>query len=141
MVLFVADSLSKCVFSKPFVLKEDVLQVLRIRSEEAGDVIILPEDHHLTFFNGPFMETINDMSSEDLSLFVEFCTGYNYLPHDEKFVIQVEFSLDDRDSLPESHTCEQHLVLPRSAYNLDKNLFKKKLYEAMSYTRRLMTMN
>ena len=93
MVLFFTDSLSKCVFSKPFVLKEDVLQVLRIRSEEAGDVIILPEDHHLTFFNGPFMETINDMSSEDLSLFVEFCTGYNYLPHDEKFINQPDVFL------------------------------------------------
>ena len=122
-------------------MKEDVLQVLRIRSEEAGDVIIPPEDHHVIFFNGPLKKTINDMSSEDISLFVEFCTGYNYLPQDEKFVIEVEFSLDDCDSLPESHTCEQHLVLPRSAYSLDQKLFEKKIYEAMSYTRRLMTMN
>jgi hypothetical protein len=141
MVIFVTDVVSKRFFSKPFVSKEDILQVLRIRSEEVGDEKILPEDRHINFFHGPFMETINEMNSEDLSLFVEFCTGYNYLPHDDKFVIEVEFSLHDCDSLPESHTCEQHLVLPRSVYNFDKSLFKKKLFEAMSYTRRLMTMN
>ena len=120
---------------------EDVLQALSAIDEVVEGITVKRDQEQEAFFEGPFKETISDMTSEELSKFFEFCTGYNYVPHDHRYQIQVEFSLVNDDSLPQVHTCEKILALPRRVYNGDKQLFKKKLEEAMSYTGRLMTMN
>jgi len=47
------------------------------------------------FFNNQFKKYIEDRTSKDedfLKRFVEFCTGMNYLPYDDKFKIIVEFN-------------------------------------------------
>jgi hypothetical protein len=142
--VFRLDLISKKLFAKASLSAGDLKRVMELRNEEVDvddQVIkIKTEPYHNEFFKGPIMETIQEMTDAERSYFVYFCTGNNYLPNDKKFRIFIEFSLDN-DALPVVHTCEQHLRLPRNAYNGSKTLFQEKLKQAMSGTGCLMTIN
>ena len=134
---FLVDVISKRLFAKDLMSTDDVIDRLRIRNEEIhyDDGTSLPverESYQDAFFEGPFLDTIKELSADELSSFFEFCTGYNYIPQNTEFFIEVEFSLDGNEDLPVSHTCAQQLRLPRKAYNGDKVVFKKKLLQSLS---------
>lgn len=128
------DLVSKKLFAKASLSANDVIQVMKKRKG------IIFEQYQTDFFNGPIKDAIKEMNKEERSLFVLFCTGFNYLPNDNTFIIEVEFSSNNND-LPIAHTCEKQLVLPRNAYNGDKKMFQEKLSQAISYTQYWMTMN
>jgi hypothetical protein len=142
--IFCADLLSKKIFGKG--VSADAL--IAAISGPDGDTYITDngeekkvamERYHYDFFNGPMKDTIREWNDEERSRFVFFCTGYNHLPN-ENFRILILFS-SRNDIYPYAHTCEQQLVLPKYAYNSDKNLFQEKLIYAMENQGRYMTMN
>jgi len=100
--------------------------------EEIDGRFVPMESYQVDFFEGPFKETIREMSGEELSKFFEFCTGYDYMPYAQNFRIATEFSLVADDALPTAHTCEKQLLLPRKAYNGSKRVFQEKLKKSLS---------
>jgi hypothetical protein len=109
-----------------------------------------------SFVDKALFPLLRSMSSEKLSNFVEFCTGYHYIPdvfsddtdkkHEEsqRFVIGVELNQDegmDEESLPVSHTCIKTLKLPWGLYGGDRDKFAAKLDMAMDSCVGVMTMN
>ena len=69
-----------------------------------------------------------------LSKFLSFTTGLSYLPIVPDFNISIMFetravpgSSSSENRLPESHTCERTLSIPKMAYNGDFEVFEDKL--------------
>jgi len=81
-------------------------------------------------------DKLGDEKEQFLSLFVNFCTGFNYLPDlkaHPNFKIVVEFNLYEsaqRDAYPVAHTCANTLKLPGLIYS-SKEVFTDKLCEAI----------
>jgi hypothetical protein len=104
------------------------------------------EHGRLSLFIKDILEPIlREMSPEKLAQFVEFCTGYHYIPikGNEAFGIVVEMNHDEGmhdDSLPVSHTCGKILKLPWNLYGSDKVKFALKLDMAMDGSRGIMSM-
>jgi hypothetical protein len=109
-----------------------------------------------SFMSDTLIPTLREMSQEKLTQFVEFCTGYHYIPEinendkgtkhgkSQVFGIVVELNQDERmdeDSLPVSHTCVKTLKLPWHIYGGDRDKFASKLDMAMDYSRGVMAMN
>mmetsp|Transcript_18465 Transcript_18465/g.26204 ORF Transcript_18465/g.26204 Transcript_18465/m.26204 type:complete len:98 (-) Transcript_18465:230-523(-) len=93
--------------------------------EEIDGRFVPMESYQVDFFEGPFKETIREMSGEELSKFFEFCTGYDYMPYAQNFRIATEFSLVADDALPTAHTCEINYCFPEKLTMAARGSFRK----------------
>lgn len=84
---------------------------------------------------GLLTDILKENGQDFLHGFVRFATGLQYIPR-ERFQIWVEFNynqLKDEASLPQSHSCDQILVLPGDAYNGKIETLQKKLQQTVAY--------
>jgi len=143
------EFLSKRLFTKPTLDPNGVVETLVLQQATAEGKLLEILPHQVKFFDQTLKRTIHRMSSDHLSLFVFFCTGYYYLPHrnpsaPESFAIYVEFNfaeMPDEESLPVAHTCQNLLKLPGMAYENNDEVFWQKLTTSMAHTKNVMSMN
>lgn len=139
-----ADLISCKFFAKEKVSAEDLFSVMKLTNGKVasydGEEEVVVESHH-DFFNGPMKETIFGWTNEQRSEFLFFCTGYKYLPNDDKFFLEVSFDLS-KNSYPKAHSCVPQLRLPENAFCGDKIAFQNIINEAIqSHAGGLMSMN
>ena len=94
-----SDVLSWAIFAKSGVTAHDVIAILALRPEEINkengeSIFIDPTPHQEICFEGAFKDTIKEMNEENFALFIAFCTGCNYVPHENpgtarEFLIEV----------------------------------------------------
>jgi hypothetical protein len=77
-------------------------------------------------------------NQEMLRKFLSFTTGLWYLPNTPNFDIKIVFETrtvpgnsTSETRLPESHTCERSLSIPKTAYNGNFEVFEDKLTYAV----------
>ena len=78
------------------------------------------------------MEGNNDGPSF-LTMFVECCTGLNYLPYgkpENEITVEFNYALAERGGFPKFWTCNREIVLPGFVY-ADYDEFSEKLEKAV----------
>mmetsp|Transcript_920 Transcript_920/g.2242 ORF Transcript_920/g.2242 Transcript_920/m.2242 type:complete len:203 (+) Transcript_920:1721-2329(+) len=149
---------NKVCFSKADIQVEDIVKITKAMDITPGidDEIqseVLTKNQKL-LVEQVFPEVLRDRAKNDknfLSNFVEFVTGRSSLPHPDvhpKFKILLLFGVDSTwqieddenrkdvsmQVIPVVHTCENSIMLPRLAYDANKEIFARKLDQAMEYS-------
>mmetsp|Transcript_27815 Transcript_27815/g.55704 ORF Transcript_27815/g.55704 Transcript_27815/m.55704 type:complete len:977 (-) Transcript_27815:169-3099(-) len=139
---FELEAVQKIAFSSTSLTAKALLGVLEphygagFEGSEAAREKIVKEQ--IVFFEDTFCKVLRDKGSlktNYLSLFLKFCTGFDYLPDPDanpEFKVFVEFNSIEspKGAHPVAHTCTKELKLPGDLYS-DRNAFEGRLDEAV----------
>jgi hypothetical protein len=132
------EAVDRLIFASHNFTAQDLYSILEPMYE--GDETL--QESQKMLFEQALPEILEKWAVDERTMlhrFVEFCTGQSYLPDmGSTFKIYVKFETESvegnsssEERLPESHTCERILSLPKSAYGSDSELFEKKLRQSI----------